>query len=340
MWVTLLYRPLAVSLFISLLIGTACNNKPVQQASDTFRVALLTPGPVSDAGWNALAYEGLTKIKESLHAEVSQVETKTPAEFEEAFRDYASRNFNLIFGHGFEFQDAAAKVSADFPNSVFITTSGSTVRKNVAPMRFLLEEATYLMGMMSALVSKTGKAGAVGGVEIPPLKSTFMAFEAGAKSINPNFQVIVSYISNWEDVGAAKQAATALIEQGCDVIIPNADAASLGAFQAAQEKNVVAFGTNRNQNDLAPSVILASGVIDIPGAFLQMAQSVQNRSFQGRIIRLGLKDKVISLVYNPALQDRLSPEARARVDTAQQQIIDGALTVPSVEFSPVQSSAS
>lgn len=336
----ILYRSLALPFLVLLFIGTACNSKPLQETANVFRVALLTPGPVSDAGWNALAYEGLTKIKETLHAEVSQVETKTPADFEEAFRDYASRNFNLIFGHGFEFQDAAAKVGADFPNSVFITTSGSTVRKNVAPMRFLLEEATYLMGMMSAFVSKTGKAGAIGGVEIPPLKSTFMAFEAGAKSINPNFLVIVSYISNWEDVGAAKQAATALIEQGCDVIIPNADAASLGAFQAAQEKNVIAFGTNKNQNDIAPSVILASGVIDIPAAFLQMAQSVQNRSFQGRIFRLGLKDKVIALVYNPTLKSRLSPEAQARIDTAQQQIINGTLTVPSVEFSPVQSGAS
>lgn len=334
------YRSLALPFLFFLFTAIACDKKPVQQASETFRVALLTPGPVSDAGWNALAYEGLTRIKAVLHAEVSQVETKTPAEFEEAFRDYASRNFNLIFGHGFEFQDAAAKVATDFPNSVFITTSGSTVRKNVAPMRFLLEEATYLMGMMGALVSKTGKAGAIGGVEIPPLKSTFMAFEAGAKSINPNFQVIISYISNWEDVGAAKQAAIALIEQGCDVIIPNADAASLGAFQAAQEKNVIAFGTNKNQNDLAPTVILASGVIDIPSAFLQMAQSVQNRAFQGRIIRLGLKDKVIALVYNPTLKDRLSPEAQARVDTAQQQIINGTLIVPSVEFSPIQSGAS
>jgi len=325
--------------FLFVFAATACNSKPAQETSNTFRVALLTPGPVSDAGWNALAYEGLMKIKETLHAEVSQVETKTPADFEEAFRDYASRNFNLIFGHGFEFQDAAAKVGADFPNSVFITTSGSTVRKNVAPMRFLLEEATYLMGMMSAFISKTGKAGAVGGVEIPPLKSTFMAFEAGAKSINPNFQVLVSYISNWEDVGAAKQAAIALIEQGCDVIIPNADAASLGVFQAAREKNVIAFGTNKNQNDLAPSGILASGVIDIPAAFLQIAQSVQNRSFQGRIIRLGLKEKVVSLVYNPALRDRLSPEAQTRVEVAQQQIINGTLTVPSVEFSPVQTGA-
>lgn len=335
-------RNLFVCLLLSslaLLTGVGCKSQPTQQANNTFRVALLTPGPVSDAGWNALAYEGLLKIKEQLSAEVSQAETKTPADFEEAFRDYASRGFQLVFGHGFEFQDAAARVGADFPQTVFVTTSGSTVRQNVAPMRFLLEESTYLMGMMSALVSKTGKAGAVGGVEIPPLKSTFMAFEAGAKSVRPDFQVVVSYIGNWEDAGAAKQAAIALIEQGCDIIIPNADAASLGAFQAAQEKKVLALGTNKNQNDVAPDVVLASGVINISAAFVEVAQEVQQHTFHGRIIRLGMKDGVITLVYNPALRGRLSPEAQARVDAAKQQIISGTLTVPSVEFSPVQANA-
>jgi len=334
----------AIVCTFALLQTAACNSKQEQSSKQTsdnsFRVALLTPGPVSDAGWNALAYEGLLKVRDQLNAEVSQVETKTPAEFEEAFRDYASRHFHLIFGHGFEFQDAAAKVGADFPESVFITTSGSTVRRNVAPIRFMLEEATYLMGMASALISKTGKAGAVGGVEIPPLKSTFLAFEAGAKSVNPNFQVVVSYIGNWEDVGAAKQAALALVEQGCDVIIPNADAASLGALQAAQEKKIIAFGTNKNQNEVAPDVILASGVIDIPTAFLQIARQVQERTFTGHILQLGMKDHVISLVYNPALRDRIPPEAQTRIDAAQQQIIAGTLPVPAVEFSPVKSDAS
>ncbi|MGE0825448.1 MAG: BMP family protein [Candidatus Binatia bacterium] len=327
-------------LFLLIFSAIACNHSPVSSSPRAFSVALLTPGPVSDAGWNALAYEGLMKIKTNLHAEVSQVETKTPADFEEAFRDYASRNFDLIFGHGFEFQDAAAKVGADFPHSVFITTSGNTVRKNVAPMRFLLEEATYLMGMMAALVSNTGKAGAIGGVEIPPLKSTFMAFEAGAKSVRPDFQVIVSYLSNWEDVGAARQAAFALIDQGCDIIIPNADAASLGAFQAAKERQVLAFGTNKNQNDIAPTVILASGVIDIPSAFVKIAREVQQQAFSGRILRLGMKDSVVSLIYNPALKNRISPDNQARIDSAQQQIINGTLIVPSVEFSPISTSSS
>ncbi|MBI3303001.1 MAG: BMP family protein [Deltaproteobacteria bacterium] len=335
-------RRVAVLLFSLplLLWASGCHRNPQQTTPDKFRVALLIPGPVSDAGWNALAYEGLIRIRDTLHAEVSQVETKTPVEFEEAFRDYASRGFHLVFGHGFEFQDAAARVGADFPQTVFITTSGSTVRQNVAPMRFLLEEATYLMGMMSAMLSRTGKAGAIGGIEIPPLKSTFMAFAAGAKSVKPDFQVVVSYIGNWEDAGAARQAALALIEQGCDIIIPNADAASLGAFQAAQEKKVLAFGTNKNQNGVAPDVIMASGVIDIPAAFLQVAQEVNKRTFHGRIMRLGMKEGVITLAYNPALQDRLPPEVQARVAAAKQQIVTGALAVPSVEFTPFQAGAS
>ena len=329
----------ALLLFLAVLNVGGCSSKPQPPADDKFRVALLTPGPVSDAGWNALAYEGLLKIRDTLHAEVSQIETKTPAEFEEAFRDYASRGFHLVFGHGFEFQDAAARVGADFPQTVFITTSGSTVRANVAPLRFLLEEATYLMGMMSAMLSKTGKAGAVGGLEIPPLKSTFMAFAAGAKSVKPDFQVVVSYIGNWEDIGAAKQAALALIEQGCDVLIPNADAASLGVFQAAQEKHVMALGTNKNQNHVAPDVIVASGVIDISTAFIQVAQEVNKHTFHGRIIRLGMKEGVITLVYNPAWQDRLPPEVQARVTAAKQQIVTGALVVPSVEFTPLQTAS-
>jgi len=327
-------------LFFSFFNTAACRSKTEQPLDDKFRVALLTPGPVSDAGWNALAYEGLLKIRDTLHAEVSQIETKTPAEFEETFRDYANRGFQLVFGHGFEFQDAAARVGADYPHTVFITTSGNTVRTNVAPMRFLLEEATYLMGMMSAMLSKTGKAGAIGGMEIPPLKSTFLAFAAGAKSVKPDFQVVVSYIGNWEDLGAAKQAAIALIEQNCDILLPNADAASLGAFQAAREKRVMALGTNKNQNDIAPEVIVASGVIDIPTAFLQVAQEVQNHTFRSRIIRLGMKEGIIALVYNPSWQNRLPADVLARVAAAKQQIVAGTLTVPSVEFTPNQANPS
>jgi len=320
---------------LALLVIGGCRRGAEEQpvgAASTFKVALLSPGPVSDAGWNALAYEGLLRIRDELGAEISQTQTKTPAEFEEGFRDYARRGFNLIFGHGFEFQDAAAAVAPDFPNTVFITTSGNTVRKNVAPLRFMLEEATYLEGMMAASMSKTGKAGSVGGMEIPSVKSTVMAFIAGAKSVNPKFEVAIAYIGNWDDVGAAKQAALAQVEQGADFLFHNADAAGLGVFAAAKQKNVRAFGANKDQNDVAPDVVIASAVADIPTAFVQVAREVKEGKFVGHIERKGIADGVVSLVINPHLAPTIPDDVRQRINEAQNAIVAGTLQVPTAEF--------
>lgn len=294
-----------------------------------FKVALLSPGPVSDAGWNASAYEGLLRIRDELGAEISQVEVRNPAEFEHGFRDYAGRGFHLVFGHGFEFQDAAAAVAPDFPNTVFITSSGTTVRPNVAPIVFQIEQATYLMGVMSALMSKTGRAGCVGGLEIPSVKSGFMAFEAGAKSVDQNFTVAQSFIGNWEDVGAAKEAALALIDRGADFILQNADAAGLGVFQATRERSgVFAFGTNKDQNALAPQTILASAVLDIPQAFVNVARRVKEKTFKPEIMRLGMKEGVVSLALNPQLQERIPAAVSVKIEEIKSNILAGAVEVP------------
>jgi basic membrane protein A and related proteins len=321
-------------LLVPLLLLAACTHseQAAAPASSAFKVALLSPGPVSDAGWNALAYDGLVAIRDQLGAEIAQVEVKNPGQFEDAFRDFARRGFNLVFGHGFEFQDAAAAVAPDFPNTVFITTSGNTVRPNVAPLRFMLEEATYLEGMLAASLSKSGKSGAVGGMAIPSVKSTIMAYEGGAKAVNPSFQVLTSYVGNWDDVGAAKEAALALVQQGADFLFHNADAAGLGVFQAAQQAKVLAFGANKNQNDIAPDVVLASAVIDIPKGFLTVARQVKDHTFVAKIERLGMRDGVISLQYNAALLDRIPADVKAKVDAAQQAILAGTLQVPSAEF--------
>lgn len=309
------------------LLMLGCQSQPASPAA--FRAALLSPGPVSDAGWNASAYEGLLRIRDELNAEISQIEVKTPAQFEQGFRDYASRGFNIVFGHGFEFQDAAAAVAPDFPNTVFITSSGTTVRPNVAPMVFEIEQATYLMGVMAAMMSKTGKAGCVGGMEIPSVKSGFQALTAGAKSVKPDFVVVQSFIGNWEDVGAAKEATLALIGQGADFVFQNADAAGLGVFQAAQERRgVYAFGSNKNQNEVAPQVILASAVLDVPQAFLNVARAVKEKTFKAEIMRMGMKENVVALVLNPALQGAIPAAVAARVEEVKQGILAGQVTVP------------
>ncbi|WP_337170242.1 BMP family protein [Gemmatimonas aurantiaca] len=301
------------------LIGllAACGKDKAESgsAADKMRVALLTPGPISDKSWNGSAYEGLLALRDSLGAEVSHIQTKTPAEFEENFRQYGAQGYRLVFGHGFEFQDAASRVAPSYPKTIYVVTSGRVTGPNLAGVAFLFEEASYQAGMIAGAVTKTNKLGLIAGTELPPVKASFEAFARGARAVNPKVEVITSYIGNWDDVSAGKEQALAQLARGVDVIFQNADAAGLGVFQAVKEKKALAFGTNANQNDVAPDVIIGSVVIDLPKAFMLIGREVQSGAFTGRVISLGVKDDVVRLELNPALADRIPAAARAAVDS-------------------------
>ena len=117
-----------------------CGGESGGGSSNAFRVALLTPGPISDQSWNAGAYAGLLRIRDSLGAQISHIQTRSPAEFEENFREYGRQGYRLIIGHGFEFQDAAARVAPRFPASIYVVTSSTIAGPNYLGIRFEFEE--------------------------------------------------------------------------------------------------------------------------------------------------------------------------------------------------------
>lgn len=299
----------------------------VASGASAFRVALLTPGPISDQSWNGGAYQGLMRIRDSLGATVSHIQTKTPAEFEEQFRQYGAQGYDLVFGHGFEFQDAAKRVGPDFPRTIYVTTSGSTSGPNVAGIEFAFADASYLAGMVAGSMTKTNVLGVIGGTELPPVKESFTAFTRGAKAVNPRVTVLTSYVGNWDDVSAGKEQALAQIGRNADIIFQNADAAGLGVFQAAREtKKALVIGSNSNQNGVAPEITLGSVVINLPHAFLTVAREVKEKRFTPRVIRLGSESDVITLVLNPALQSRIPPATLHAVDSARAAIHGGTST--------------
>ena len=298
--------------------------KPESPVAKPFRVALLTPGPISDQSWNGGAYQGLLRIRDSLGASVSHIQTKTPSEFEEQFRQYGSQGYDLVFGHGFEFQDAAKRVGPDFPKTVYITTSSASSGNNVGGIEFGFGDASYLAGMLAGSITKTNVLGLIGGTELPPVKEGFSAFEAGARSINPKVQVLLSYIGNWDDVSAGKEQALAQIGRGADVIFQNADAAGLGIFQAAREtRKALIVGSNSNQNAVAPEITIGSVVIDLPHAFLSVAREVKNGQFKARVIKLGSESDVVTFVPNPALLARIPAAAQHAVDSVKSEMKAG-----------------
>jgi basic membrane lipoprotein Med (substrate-binding protein (PBP1-ABC) superfamily) len=309
--------------------GRADGSKKTQEPESAFRVALLTPGPISDQSWNAGAYQGLTRIRDSLGASVSHVQTKTPAEFEENFRQYGAQGYRLVFGHGFEYQDAAKRVGPVYPKTNYVVVSATTaVPPNVASIEFAFDEPSYLAGMLAGAMTRTNVIGTIGGTELPPVKQSFEAFANGAHAVNPKVSILSSFVGNWEDVSAGKEQALAQIARHADVIFQNADAAGLGVFQAARERsNVFVIGSNSDQNAVAPNVTLGSVVIDLPHAYLLVGREVQSGTFAPRIISLGMKDEVTTFVMNPVIRARIPAAALAKIDTARVAIIAGTLRV-------------
>lgn len=321
--------------------GAACRNPATKSSglsATPFRVALLTPGPVSDAGWNAAAYDGLELIRRQLGAQTALVQTTSPADFDDAFRDFAARGFTLIFAHGFEYTDAALSAGRQFPRTFFIVTSGSAAASNVASLSFKIEQGAYVLGVLAAGMSSSGVVGTVGGIELPSIKLTFAGFQHGFMSVRPKGRVLTSFIGSFDDVGAAKEAALAEISQGADVLFHNADAAGLGVFQAAAERHVYALGSNRDQNGVAPQVVLASAVTSIPQAFLKIASQVKAGDFHPRMLEFGMSDGMVRVIVNQQLEPRIPPSVMKQVKTTEQAIISGRIVVPSAYSSVQQSS--
>ena len=313
----------ALCLLLAACAKGADTPKTTDDAPKAFRVALLTPGPTTDHSWNGGALDGLKGLHDSIGAETSNIQTKTPAQFEENLRQYGAQNYDLIIGHGFEYQDAASRVAPSYPKAVFVVTSGRVTGPNLAGISFAFEESSYQAGIIAGAMTKTNTIGLIAGQEIPPVKASFAAFEMGAKSVNPKVRVLTAYIGNWEDVSAAKELALTQITRGADIIFQNADAAGLGVFQAAREKKVLAFGTNSNQNDVAPDVVIGSVFIDLPKAFLLIAREVQSGQFKGRVFNLGVRQDVVAFIPNPAMSARIPAAALAASDSVHQLLRAG-----------------
>lgn len=312
---------------------TTTGTTPTQTSGEKkLKVALLTPGPVNDNGWSAMAYTGLQSIQSELGAEVNNQEAKD-AQIKDAFRSYAQKGYNLIFGHGYEYYAPAAEVAKDFPTTVFVSSSGGgPAPTNVGAFRFYLEQGFYLCGYMAATMSKTGKVAMIGGDKVPSIESTFDGFEEGAKAAKPGITVIRIFTGNGQDVAAAKQATESAIGQGADFVIHQANAAAKGVFDACKEKKVWAFGANLDQNTDPSGSVIASATIVAGPAFVSLARSVQDGSFKGGTALMGMKDGAIDFVLNPALLSQVPQDVQTKLGELKDQIKAGTLTVTKKEF--------
>jgi len=291
----------------------------------------LTPGPISDAGWSALAYKGLQAIKGDLGAEVNNQQAND-AQIRDAMRSYAQKGYNLVIGHGYEYNAPGVEVSKDFPKTVFVSSSGGESSANSGSFRFELEQGFYLAGMTAGMMTKSGTVAMIGGPDVPSIRSTFKAFRAGAEAAKPGVVVIEAFTGKNDDIAAANQATLKAIEQGADYVIHQANAAAQGVFDACKDKGVWAFGANADQNSNASGVVVASAVIVADPAFIALARNVKDGTYKGGVEAFGIEKGAIGFVWNEKLKSQIPIEVVAEVLKVRLDIASGKLKVPMDNF--------
>src|SRR6267154_2894992 len=356
------YKVLLALLILSSLVfvGPACNHASYG-ADDKSRIhvgIVFDIGGKDDRSFNAAAWAGVKCAETGMMPDgktlcgkakfdiiLRDVEPGNPVSIEPAMRAFAERGYDLIIGVGFAQGPIMQSVAHDYPNlqfaiidGVIFEADGKTPKANVASLVFKEHEGSYLVGIIAAKTTKTAKLGFVGGMDIPLIHRFEKGYEEGAKSVNPNIQIVQNYVgvtdSAWNNPGKGKELSLAQIGKGADVIFTAAGNSGLGAFDAVEQAGKengrathFVIGVDSNQNMVKPGFVLTSMVKRVDNAVYAIVHDVVAHKFQPGIHVFGLESDGVGYVVDQYNKDLLTPEAIQAVEEAKKKIIAGQIKV-------------
>jgi basic membrane protein A and related proteins len=300
------------------------------------KIALLTDALFSDAGWGAFAYNAAQAIKSKYGHELHFKDNVAISDIEATLRDYANEGYDLIIAHGFEWGEPAVKVGKDYPNTKFVVFTGLAESTNVASIFPMQQEGSFLLGAIAGMMSKTGVIGYIGGdITYPNLVNIFEGYKQGAKLMNSNVKVLVTYLGDFDNPAKGKEAAISQIKAGADFLLHVADTSGQGVIEAAKENGIYAFGAVSDQNKLALNTVLTSFVLDVDKAYDQAVKMVQAGNFTGEVFKPGLEagkgavgEGIVYLAPFHGLENKVPKEVKARLNQLTQGIINEKIIVP------------
>jgi len=260
---------------------------------------------------------------------------------EPTIRDYATNGYALIVAWSFNYQDAANRVTPDFPNSWIILPGASQMNGNVIMVIPQMWDGAYLAGMVAGGITNSSKVGAVGGYNDPFSVAICEAFIAGAQRTNPQVTGSVIYAGVWDDVGKGREAGEALVQSGCDVLFSRGDGLTIGVIQAASidsapgtSKTVYMVGDIADQHSLAPKTIITSNLspdkplLENVIALYSNGTLASNRDLNNRSYIWGLRYGCSDIAPFYALDYKVPTSVKAAVIQMRQDIISGTFVVP------------
>lgn len=300
--------------------------------------ALAEPAIIYDLGgkfdksFNEAAYNGATKwSKDHDNAPFGEIELQNDAQREQALRQFARRGDNPIVVPGFSWGEALKKVAAEFPKIDFAIIDSVVEAPNVRSVVFKEQQGSFVVGVIAAMKSETGKVGFVGGMDIPLIHKFACGYVQGVKYVNPDATVFQNYTGTtpaaWNDPATAGELAKADFSRGADVVYAAAGASGLGVLQAAEDAGKYSIGVDSNQNYLHPGSVLTSMVKRVDVAVYNAFQDGTTGNWTSGVQNLGLKEGGVAAAMDKYNADLITDDMKAKVKDVEAKIESGDIKV-------------
>ena len=308
--------------------------EPAEPEPEPVRVALVMSGSINDGGWNQGAYEGLVALT-GQGFDTAFTEDAAQADIPSTVEGYALDGFDLVIGHGFEFGTTVSELAPEYPDTNFFATTftpdpGVELPSNLTFVDAQYYAISYAAGALAALQSESGVVGIVGGGDNPTQQTMLLAFKAGATETVDGVEALDVLTGSYDDPQLGREAATAMIGQGADVILHIADTTGLGAIEGATEQGVEVIGFYQYQTEAAPDLMLTSFRMELANMVEFLGQNVGSADYPAGTEWAPSTEFMWTFTFGGAdyNQDLVSSDAWSEFESVFEQVNSGAITVP------------
>ncbi len=289
-------------------------------AAEPIKAAFVYIGPTGDHGWTyshdearkALEAQSGGKIQTTFVENVPET-----ADAERVFRDLAQKGNQIIFGTSFGYMNQMVKVAKSFPKTTFMHATGYKTASNLGVYDVRTYEGAYMLGVVAGKMTKSNKLGVVGSIPIPEVIRNINAFTIGARSVNPAITTRVIWVNSWFDPGKEREAALALISQGCDALMQNTD--SPAVVQAAKEKGVMGFGWDSDMTKFGGNAHLAASELNWTVLYKKVTDELAAGKWKSSDMWWGVKEGAINIGdFGPAVPADVKKLAEDRRDSIKE----------------------
>ena len=279
-----------------------------------------------DKSFNEAAYNGMERWKKETGKQYLEFEVSNESQREQAIRRMAEKGSSPIIAMSFSMASAVDKVAKDFPKLKFAIIDDVVKQPNVQSVVFKEQEGSFLVGMMAAMASKSGKVGFVGGMDIPLIRKFQCGYEQGAKFANAKAEVFANMTGTtgaaWNDPARGGELAKAQFAKGADVVFAAAGGTGMGVYQAAKDGGKLAIGVDSNQNHLQPGTMLTSMLKRGDVAVYEVS-----KNHKPGVSVLGLKEDGVGFAMDANNEKLVPADMKKKVDAARADIISGKIKV-------------